>query len=147
MAILAGFSCIVFLLSWLMDQFDQHRKKIMILGIVITVIQLSLFKYYDFFKAQITPALEHFNLDSSGLVANLILPLGISYYSFQAISYLVSRYRKETDVPAFNIIDLLLHFCIFLHHYRRPNCPGTRCKRYERYTGSTLWNECTDPNC
>ena len=113
MAILAGFSCIVFLLSLLMDQFDQHRKKIMILGIVITVIQLSLFKYYDFFKAQITPALEHFNLDSSGLVANLILPLGISYYSFQAISYLVSRYRKETDVPAFNIIDLLLHFSFF----------------------------------
>lgn len=111
--ILFGFSSFIFLLSWLMQHYPEQSKKILIVGVVGTVIQLVIFKFYDFFKPEIGSALNILNLDSSGLVANLLLPLGLSYYSFQAISYLVSRHRQEVDVPAFKFTDLLLHFSFF----------------------------------
>lgn len=111
--ILLGFTCAVFLISVLMERYAQHKKTLLLIGILLTIAQLSLFKFYDFFKAQISFALNHLNLDSSGLVANLILPLGISYYSFQAISYLVSRYREEVDVPRFKLNELFMHFSFF----------------------------------
>ncbi|KAA8733682.1 MBOAT family protein [Acinetobacter qingfengensis] len=107
------FTLLIFLLSIAMDRFEHNKKLWLSCGIVFTVLNLGIFKYYDFFKPQIAAVLQQFQLDSSGLAANLILPLGISYYSFQAISYLVSRYRNEVDVPRFNLSQLLLHFSCF----------------------------------
>ncbi|WP_323807455.1 MBOAT family O-acyltransferase [Acinetobacter larvae] len=112
-SILLAFSAIVFALSLAMDRFSAQRKLFLYLGIVITIAQLALFKFYDFFKEHISTVMAQLQLDSSGLAANLILPLGISYYSFQAISYLVSRYRQELDVPRFKLLDLFLHFSFF----------------------------------
>lgn len=112
-SILFSFSLVVYALSLAMDRYQQHKKKILVLGIILTVMQLSWFKYYDFFKTNISLVLDTLQLDSSGLMANLILPLGISYYSFQAISYLVSRYHDETEVPRFNFMQLLMHFSFF----------------------------------
>ena len=48
--ILLVFSLIVYLISILMDRYVLIKKKLLIFGIVITLIQLSVFKYYDFFK-------------------------------------------------------------------------------------------------
>ena len=47
--ILLVFSLIVYLISILMDRYVLIKKKLLIFGIVITLIQLSVFKYYDFF--------------------------------------------------------------------------------------------------
>ena len=76
--ILFIFSLIVYLISILMDRYILLKKKLLISGIVITLIQLSIFKYYDFFKPIVSESLDKLNLDNSGLAANLILPLGIS---------------------------------------------------------------------
>lgn len=112
-SILFAFSLSIFALSVAMDRYRQHKKKILVTGVLLTLIQLSCFKYYDFFKSNISLILDSLQLDSSGLMANLILPLGISYYSFQAISYLVSRYHDEAEVPRFNLLQLLMHFSFF----------------------------------
>ena len=48
-----------------------------------------------------------------GVMANIIFPLGISYYSFQAISYMVSRYYDEYDVPQLSFMALLHHLSFF----------------------------------
>ncbi|TCM69258.1 D-alanyl-lipoteichoic acid acyltransferase DltB (MBOAT superfamily) [Acinetobacter calcoaceticus] len=112
-SILLCFSSVIFALSLAMERYAQHKKKLLWLGIGVTLIQLSWFKYYDFFKGNISAALDAMQLDSSGLMANLVLPLGISYYSFQAISYLVSRYHDEVEVPRFNYAQLLMHFSFF----------------------------------
>jgi D-alanyl-lipoteichoic acid acyltransferase DltB (MBOAT superfamily) len=74
---------------------------------------LAFFKYYDFFRQETSFVLDAIHLDSSFLASNLLLPLGISYYSFQSISYLSSRYQNEIDVPRFNLPQLLLHFSFF----------------------------------
>lgn len=112
-SVLFVFSCLIYGISYAMQRYTQHKKKLLILGISITLIQLSIFKYYEFFRQSVSQTLEYFQLDSSGLMANLLLPLGISYYSFQAISYLVSRYHDEAEVPPFNFVQILTHFSFF----------------------------------
>ena len=68
-----------------------HRKKILTFGIVANLSLLGYFKYADFF-------IENINLINSSEVGllHLALPLAISFFTFQQISYLVDSYRKET---------------------------------------------------
>lgn len=73
----------------------KNKKKWLWFGIGITLANLSLFKYYDFFRTIVSSSMEVVGLDSSGLMANIIFPLGISYYSFQAISYLFGVYKQQ----------------------------------------------------
>ena len=112
-SILFIFTSVIYFLSLLMDKFEKSKKFLFVLGILATLLQLSIFKYYDFFKGQISEVLNLLQLDSSGLAANLVLPLGISYYSFQAISYLYSRYREEIATPRLNFTHLIAHFSFF----------------------------------
>lgn len=112
-AVLFVFSSIIFVLSVLLNTQQKYRKAWLFIGIIAVIMNLSVFKYYDFFRIQITAVLELMNMDSTGLAAHLLLPLGISYYSFQAISYLVSRYRDEMEVPRFGFLQLLMHLSFF----------------------------------
>ena len=68
------------------------NKSILIFGIICNVSLLAYFKYADFF-------IENFNLISGTNfnLLHLLLPLAISFFTFQQIAYLVDSYRKETD--------------------------------------------------
>lgn len=82
----------------------QHVKKIwLILGIIISLMNLAFFKYYDFFR----PFLQS---TTYGSVIDILMPLGISYYTFQSISYLVSLYKKEIDRLDWYELALYLSF-------------------------------------
>ena len=67
------------------------KKSILIFGIIANLSLLGYFKYADFF-------IENFNLVASSNVnlLNLVLPLAISFFTFQQIAYLVDSYRGET---------------------------------------------------
>lgn len=68
------------------------RKKIVLtIGILFNVSLLGFFKYYDFFIRNINAVFE-----TDYRVLNLVLPLAISFYTFQKIPYLVDSYRGET---------------------------------------------------
>jgi D-alanyl-lipoteichoic acid acyltransferase DltB (MBOAT superfamily) len=68
-----------------------NKKSILIFGIVSNLSLLGYFKYADFF-------IENFNLISGSNIEalNLLLPLAISFFTFQQIAYLVDSYRNET---------------------------------------------------
>lgn len=67
------------------------KKALLIFGIVSNISLLGYFKYTDFF-------IENFNLATSSNIEllNLALPLAISFFTFQQVSYLVDSYRQET---------------------------------------------------
>ena len=67
-------------------------KRVMITGVIINLLVLFYFKYYDFF-------VENINLVSGSNFAlkHILLPLGISFFTFQQISFLVDTYRGELD--------------------------------------------------
>ncbi len=74
----------------------------MIANIVLNVGILAVFKYYNFFTREFC---QLFGFPSEGLLIKIILPVGISFYTFQALSYSIDVYRKQIhatkDVIAF----------------------------------------------
>jgi len=67
------------------------KKEILIFGIVINVLLLGYFKYYDFFIENV-----NFITGANFSLLHLALPLAISFFTFQQIAYLVDSYKGET---------------------------------------------------
>ena len=90
------------LVNWLfvkiMNRLSDDRivKLALLLGIFFNVGMIFYFKYYDFF-------IENMNAitGSDFVLRDIVLPLGISFFTFQQISYLVDTYRKETQGYSF----------------------------------------------
>lgn len=72
------------------------RKSVLLLGLVWNIGGLFYFKYYDFFVENIN---ETFKTDIALL--ELILPLGISFYTFQQLSYVIDYYREDCEKYSF----------------------------------------------
>lgn len=68
------------------------RKALLVLGLFVNIGALFYFKYYDFFIENVNAA---FKTDFTLL--HLVMPLGISFYTFQQIAYLVDFYRGECE--------------------------------------------------
>ena len=105
-AAVVGFSVAVALVAARLSQARKPRARRgwLAAGVVLGLANLCWFKYFDFFR----PALQQW---LQGPVADLLLPLGISYYTFQALAYLVSVYRREDIRLKWR--DLLLHLSFF----------------------------------
>jgi len=84
----------------------KRKKTLLIFGIVANLLLLGYFKYADFFIENINYL---FNLKVERL--NLALPLAISFFTFQQISYLVDSYNKTTK--AYNFLDYALFVTFF----------------------------------
>lgn len=70
------------------------KKTWMILNVVINLLILGVYKYYDFFVSSLANAL---NINAETHLLHLVLPVGISFYTFQALSYSIDVYRKKLD--------------------------------------------------
>lgn len=76
----------------------QKSKLILSIGVVITLSFLLLFKYADFFGLVVHDITSVFHGASSEYQGfSIVLPIGISFYTFQAISYLVDIYRDKIE--------------------------------------------------
>lgn len=75
-----------------MNRFSKYRKIIFILSLVITLGFLFVFKYTNFFITNLN-ALLHVSIP----LAKISLPIGISFYTFQIVSYLIDVYRNEVQ--------------------------------------------------
>ncbi len=73
------------------------RKSWLVAGILPIVLVLGVFKYFNFFSTSIAELLNQFGLAADPLTLQLVLPLGLSYYSFKLISYLVDLYRTKRE--------------------------------------------------
>ena len=91
---------------------DNHKAKAwMIANIILNLGILFTFKYYNFFVeefCQFFPSLE----GRSGGVISLILPVGISFYTFQALSYSIDVYRRKIE-PTKDIIAFFAFIAFF----------------------------------
>lgn len=70
---------------------ESSRKKYLITGVVYNFSWLFLFKYCAFFTAEINHLFSNFKIP----ILDFILPIGISFYTFQTVSYLIDVYRGE----------------------------------------------------
>jgi len=88
------------------------RKLILYCGVIFNVAYLFVFKFFDFFSQEISNFLGLFGLKTTPVLLYLILPIGISYYTLQAISYNIEIYRNEIE-PVRNFIV----FALFLTYF------------------------------
>ena len=79
------------------------------LNIVLNLLILAIFKYYDFF---VTEFAQLFNISTEGLLLKVILPVGISFYTFQALSYSIDVYRGKIE-PTKDIIAFFAFISFF----------------------------------
>jgi alginate O-acetyltransferase complex protein AlgI len=87
---------------------DKHKKYFYIfLGIILNLTILIYFKYFSFLLKNIA---EIFGFTLS--IPEISLPLGISFFTFQAITYLVDLYKKEIPVQR-NLLNLALYIALF----------------------------------
>ena len=85
----------------------KRQKWILAAGIFIELLILGFFKYFDFFIESFS---DIFNIHNT-LSLRLILPVGISFYTFQALSYMIDVYRKALpDSYSFKDIALYIGF-------------------------------------
>ena len=80
--------------------FAEKRKKKMCLvsSLVLNLAILFLFKYYNFLSSNIEAAFQSFGLGINMPDFGLLLPVGISFYTFQALGYSIDVYRGTTKV-------------------------------------------------
>lgn len=70
-------------------------KLVLVLALLICFGVLFFFKYFDFFSESITAILRAFSLPVQSFTLKLILPVGISFYTFQTLSYVIDVYRGK----------------------------------------------------
>lgn len=93
LVLLIAASFVNFILAIIMDRYHgfKRAKVFLIIAVVLDVAMLGVFKYAAFFAGTIN-SLFHLSIP----VPDMILPLGISFYTFQMISYVVDVYRNES---------------------------------------------------
>ena len=89
-------------------QTRQQGKRLMLLGVSISLGILGFFKYFNFFVGSFATV---FGIKSLGAL-NIILPVGISFYTFQALSYLIDVYRDKLKASE-RFVDLSMYISFF----------------------------------
>jgi D-alanyl-lipoteichoic acid acyltransferase DltB (MBOAT superfamily) len=117
--ILLWLSTIVdFLIGWLIGNTDDstsgktRRKIFLTISIAFSLSLLGFFKYFNFFTESFVNLLQMFGFQVDPVTINVILPVGISFYTFQSMTYTIGIYRKQLN-PTKN----LLNFSVFVAYF------------------------------
>ena len=87
----------------------KKAKAWMIANIVLNLGILAVFKYYDFFVSEFG---QLFGISTDSLLLKIILPVGISFYTFQALSYSIDVYRQKIE-PTKDIVAFFAFIAFF----------------------------------
>lgn len=101
-----------YVLTLVMESKCRYRSLIFIFIMVIDVCNLLYFKYFNFFEDNARLAAAHFGLSILEDAARIALPIGISFYTFQIISYAADVYTGKTEVQR-SFIKLALYVMMF----------------------------------
>jgi len=100
------------------DAKPRLRKALLALGIAANLIILGFFKYYGFFMVQVEAVLHLLGWQRDLAIMQVVLPVGISFFTFQGMSYVIDIYRRQT-APA-TLLDMTLLMSFFPHLVAGP---------------------------
>jgi alginate O-acetyltransferase complex protein AlgI len=117
-----------------------RRRWLLWTALTLNIGSLALFKYYLFVQRSANAVLSRWGLGLPAL--SLMLPVGISFYSFQAVSYVVDVYRGKL-APITNLVDVGLYLAFFPKLIAGPLIRGAdffpQLKRQTRIKASDVW--------
>jgi alginate O-acetyltransferase complex protein AlgI len=97
----------------------RKRKFILIWSIIFNLGFLGFFKYYDFFATSLQGLFAVFGWHISPTILHIVLPVGISFYTFQSMSYTLDIYRNELK-PSKSFLNFALSVAFFPHMVAGP---------------------------
>lgn len=105
--LMLGMSFVNYLFGLLIDKKEEYKKLWLFLSILINIGVLFVFKYINFVISNINNA---FNISIPS--TDIVMPIGISFFTFQAMSYVIDVYRKDCDCQK-NFFNVLLYISFF----------------------------------
>ncbi len=91
---------------------SNHRKALLLTSVIVNLGLLGFFKYYNFFLENFIEAFSFFGYSIASNSLNIILPVGISFYTFQTLSYTIDVYKKKME-PTKDIISFAAFVSFF----------------------------------
>lgn len=108
--------------GWLLGALADRRwlrRIVLALGVLANLSLLGFFKYYAWFSEELNALLVSWNVGRELPLLEIVLPIGISFFTFQGISYIVDIYRGDLDRPR-PLIDVMLFISFFPHLVAGP---------------------------
>ena len=91
---------------------DRRRRYLLAASVVVNLTVLGFFKYFNFFAESLARVADLVGFELSFTTLNIVLPVGISFYTFQSLSYTIDVYRRRIP-PTTNLIDFALFVAFF----------------------------------
>ncbi|HEY5993824.1 MAG TPA: MBOAT family O-acyltransferase [Gallionellaceae bacterium] len=99
---------------------DRKPRMRMAIGILLAVMVLLFYKYYEFIRQFTSDALEGVGMHSFLPVVDVVAPVGISFFTFQAISYLVWQGQEQSDSRNVSLVRVMLYLGFWPTHFAGP---------------------------
>jgi alginate O-acetyltransferase complex protein AlgI len=103
---------VIFTILSRLNNYSQRRLLCLMVSLVTQLGLLGVFKYFNFFIDSLATALVGLGFDSNLFHLNIVLPVGISFYTFQSLSYTIDIYRKQ-----FKPTDRFSDFALFVAYF------------------------------
>jgi D-alanyl-lipoteichoic acid acyltransferase DltB (MBOAT superfamily) len=118
--LLVGISVLAQLGAIAVTRTRASRARVIVIGIAIALLlmPLAFFKYYGFLAVSVTNTLTSLGMGSSIPLIQVVLPVGISFFTFMAIAYVVDVYRGDVEVAGWT--DTFLYLSFFPHLVAGP---------------------------
>lgn len=110
--LLAFSACVDYTVALSMARWRQHKGRLLTVSMCANLGALGLFKYYDFFVENVVMAFNSVGIHANFTTLELMLPVGISFYTFQTMSYTIDVYRGELKART-NFLDYALYVSFF----------------------------------
>ncbi|WP_025321614.1 MBOAT family O-acyltransferase [Deferrisoma camini] len=98
--------------AWIAQATEACKKKILILNVAANLGLLGIFKYFNFFCDSFVAAFALLGLELPVPAVQIVLPVGISFFTFQCLSYTVDIYRGQTK-PEPSLLTFALYVSFF----------------------------------
>ena len=99
---------------------QRQRKGLLLTSLIANLSILGFFKYFDFFATSINGLGSFIGAGTASLpVLNLVLPIGISFYTFQSMCYVIDVYRRTSDAHA-NLLSFAGYVTLYPHQISGP---------------------------
>jgi D-alanyl-lipoteichoic acid acyltransferase DltB (MBOAT superfamily) len=97
----------------------RARKAWVVLSVTANLTLLGTFKYFNFFVGSLDAGLASLGLGGLGVHLNVVVPVGISFYTFESLSYIIDIYRGKLE-PAQSPLEFLVFIAFFPHLVAGP---------------------------
>jgi alginate O-acetyltransferase complex protein AlgI len=109
-----AFLALISIIFLILETLDESKRRIccLMVSLITQLGLLGIFKYFNFFAESLAVALNNIGIQSNGLHLNIVLPVGISFYTFQSLSYTIDIYRRQ-----FKPTDRFSDFALFVAYF------------------------------